>query len=65
VRHEAHINFSWGVWLSVRNLKYTRKFAKVYPDSQIVQALLAQLPWLKLRRGLYSIKLKMSWIERN
>jgi len=30
---------------SVRNLKYMRKFAEVYPDSQIVQALLAQLPW--------------------
>lgn len=30
---------------SVRNLKYMRKFAEVYPDSQIVQAVLAQLPW--------------------
>lgn len=30
---------------SVRNLKYMRKFAETYPDSQIVQALLAQLPW--------------------
>ncbi|NGX45016.1 MAG: hypothetical protein K940chlam2_00156 [Chlamydiae bacterium] len=30
---------------SVRNLKYMRKFAEVYPDLQFVQALLAQLPW--------------------
>ena len=30
---------------SVRNLKYMRKFAEVYPDSQIVQAVLAQIPW--------------------
>lgn len=30
---------------SVRNLKYMRKFAEVYPDSRIVQTLLAQLPW--------------------
>lgn len=30
---------------SIRNLKYMRKFAEVYPDLQIVQALLAQLPW--------------------
>ncbi|MCF7852427.1 MAG: DUF1016 N-terminal domain-containing protein [Simkaniaceae bacterium] len=29
---------------SVRNLKYMRKFAEVYPEEQIVQALLAQLP---------------------
>ncbi len=30
---------------SVRNLKYIRKFAEVYPDPQFMQALLAQLPW--------------------
>lgn len=30
---------------SVRNLKYMRKFAEVYPNPEIVQALLAQLPW--------------------
>lgn len=30
---------------SVRNLKYMRKFAEVYPDLQFVQTLLAQLPW--------------------
>lgn len=27
------------------NLKYMRKFAEVYPDSQIMQAALAQIPW--------------------
>lgn len=30
---------------SPRNLKYMRKFAETYPESQIVQALLAQLTW--------------------
>lgn len=30
---------------SVRNLKYMRKFAVEYVDQQIVQELLAQLPW--------------------
>ena len=30
---------------SVRNLKYMRKFAEVYPDLEFVQAVLAQIPW--------------------
>ncbi len=30
---------------SVRNLKYMRRFAAVYPDSLFVQAVLAQIPW--------------------
>ena len=30
---------------SIRNLKYMRKLAEVYPDSQFVQAVLAQIPW--------------------
>jgi predicted nuclease of restriction endonuclease-like (RecB) superfamily len=30
---------------SVRNLKYMRKFAEVYPDLGFVQTLLAQIPW--------------------
>ena len=30
---------------SVRNLKYMRKFAEVYPDFEIVQRAVAQLPW--------------------
>jgi predicted nuclease of restriction endonuclease-like (RecB) superfamily len=30
---------------SVRNLKYMRKFAEVYPDLVFVQAVLAQIPW--------------------
>lgn len=30
---------------SVRNLKYMAKFAKIYPDLQIVQTLSAQLSW--------------------
>lgn len=31
--------------LSVRNLKYMRKFSEVYPDFSIVQQVVAQLPW--------------------
>lgn len=30
---------------SVRNLKYMRKFAESWPEKQIVQQLVAQLPW--------------------
>lgn len=30
---------------SVRNLKYMRKFAEIYPDFEIVQAPLAQITW--------------------
>lgn len=30
---------------SVRNLKYMRKFAAEYPDSEFVQQAIAQLPW--------------------
>ena len=30
---------------SVRNLKYMRKFAETYPDFEIVQRAVAQLPW--------------------
>ena len=31
--------------LSVRNLKYMRKFAEIYSDFSIVQQLVAQIPW--------------------
>ncbi len=31
--------------LSPRNLKYMRKFAKIWPDRVIVQRSVAQLPW--------------------
>lgn len=31
--------------LSVRNLKYMKKFAESWPDGQIVQQLVAQIPW--------------------
>jgi len=31
--------------LSARNLKYMRAFAEAYPDEQIVQEVLAQIPW--------------------
>ena len=38
-------NFPGVSGFSIRNLKYMRKFAEVYPDTQFVQALLAQIPW--------------------
>jgi DUF1016 N-terminal domain len=31
--------------LSARNLKYMRAFAEAYPDPEIVQQVVAQLPW--------------------
>ena len=31
--------------ISSRNLKYMRKFAEVYPDSEFVQQVAAQIPW--------------------
>ncbi|NUO19836.1 hypothetical protein HUU59_10340 [bacterium] len=31
--------------LSARNLKYMQKFAQAWPDVQIVQSVIAQLPW--------------------
>jgi len=34
---------------SVRNLKYMRKFAAMFPDDEIVQAALAQLTWYHLQ----------------
>jgi len=39
------VDFPGASGFSVRNLKYMRKFAEVYPDLQFVQALLAQIPW--------------------
>jgi len=34
---------------SVRNLKYMRKFAELFPEAEIVQAALAQLTWYHLQ----------------
>jgi len=34
---------------SVRNLKYMRKFAELFPETEIVQAALAQLTWYHLQ----------------
>ena len=31
---------------SPRNLKYMRAFAEAWPDSEFVQEVLAQMPWL-------------------
>lgn len=40
---------------SVRNLKYMRKFAEEYPDSQFVQQVVAQLPWGHIVTLMYSV----------
>lgn len=32
---------------SPRNLKYMRKFAQAWPDREIVQRTVAQIPWLR------------------
>jgi len=39
---------------SPRNLKYMRKFAEHWPDVQIVQQVVAQVPW----HYIYQVKLK-------
>ncbi len=41
---------------SERNLKYMRTFAETYPDEQIVQQLVAQIPWGHNLRILDSVK---------
>jgi predicted nuclease of restriction endonuclease-like (RecB) superfamily len=38
-------DFSEMTSLSPRNLKYMRAFAQAFPDEQIVQQFVAQLPW--------------------
>ncbi len=40
---------------STRNLKYMRKFAAEYPDSQFVQQAVAQLPWGHIVTIMYSV----------
>lgn len=42
---------------SMRNLKYMRKFAEAYPDSQFVQALLAQLPTMPTGMSEYEVNI--------
>lgn len=40
---------------STRNLKYMRKFAAEYPDSQFVQQAVAQIPWGHIVTIMYSV----------
>lgn len=42
---DIHLDFPNTKGYSVRNLKYMAKFADTYKDIQIVQQLVAQLPW--------------------
>lgn len=42
---DLKIAFPNSTGYSVRNLKYMAKFASLYPDEQIVQEVLAQIPW--------------------
>ncbi len=43
--HDLRIAFPDMKGFSPRNLKYMRAFAEAWPDSEFVQAVLAQLPW--------------------
>lgn len=42
---DIRLSFSNAKGYSVRNLKYMAKFALIYPDEEIVQAVLAQITW--------------------
>jgi hypothetical protein len=42
---DLHQAFPEMTGLSARNLKYMRAFAEAWPDQEIVQQLVAQLPW--------------------
>jgi hypothetical protein len=43
--HDLRTAFPEMKGFSPRNLKYMRAFAEAWPDSEFVQAVLAQLPW--------------------
>jgi predicted nuclease of restriction endonuclease-like (RecB) superfamily len=43
--HDLRMAFPEMKGFSPRNLKYMRAFAEAWPDSEFVQAVLAQLPW--------------------
>ena len=43
--HDLHAAFPEMKGFSPRNLKYMRKFAQEYPESEFVQEVLAQLSW--------------------
>ena len=43
--HDLRVDFPDMKGFSPRNLKYMRAFAEAWPDSEFVQAVLAQLPW--------------------
>jgi predicted nuclease of restriction endonuclease-like (RecB) superfamily len=43
--HDLHTAFPHMKGFSLRNLKYMRAFAEAWPETEFVQAVLAQLPW--------------------
>jgi len=43
--HDIKLDFPNAKGYSVRNLKYMAKFAKTFPDFEIVQLLTAQITW--------------------
>ena len=45
VAHELKLEFPNLKGFSVRNLKYIKKFYNEYKDDEVVQQLVAQLPW--------------------
>lgn len=46
--HDLRIAFPEMKGFSLRNLKYMRKFAEIYPDVEFVQQLLHNLPWFHI-----------------
>ena len=42
---EIKLEFPRATGYSIRNLKYMAKFARLFPDSEIVQRSVAQIPW--------------------
>jgi predicted nuclease of restriction endonuclease-like (RecB) superfamily len=45
IARDIKLDFPSTTGYSVRNLKYMAKFAKLFPDPEIVQATLAQITW--------------------
>jgi len=43
--HDLKVAFPEMSGFSARNIKYMRKFAKYWPDFEIVQRVVAQIPW--------------------
>ncbi len=60
--HDLRSEFPEMKGFSTRNLKYMRKFAEEYPDSEFVQQVAAQMPWFHIATILDGIKGKQDQI---